>query len=129
MTIERQTFRLVHARARELAERAVREAADGTVVTLGPAKRSLDQNAKFHALCDDVAKSGKEWFGKARTAEEWKVLLISAHSSATKSGCDMVSGLEGELVQLRESSAAMSKARASSLLEYCLAWCAQNSIA
>lgn len=125
---ERRTFVLVHDNARRLAERTVKEAPDGAVVTIGPPKRSVDQNAMFHALVDDIAKSEVQWFGKRRSAEEWKVLLISAHSSATKQGCDMVQGLEGELVQLRESSARMSKARASSLLEYAIAWAVGHGV-
>lgn len=100
----------------------------GCMVTIEPPGRTLSQNDAFHAICDDIAKSDVEWFGKRRSAEEWKVLLVSAHSSATKHGCDMVQGLEGELVQLRESTARMSKERASSLLEYTVAWCASHGV-
>ena len=91
-------------------------------------KRSLDQNAKFHALCEDIAKQGTEWAGKPRTAAEWKVLLVSGHAMATKEGAEMVPGLEGEFVNLRESTAKMSKRRSASLIEYTLAFCAQNGI-
>lgn len=121
-------FRLVNDGVRRNACAAVMAAVEGWVVTIRPPNRTLDQNAAFHSLVDDVAKSGLEWHGKKRTAEEWKVLLISAHSSATKQGCDMVVGLEGELVQLRESSARMSKARASSLLEYCISWAVSHGV-
>jgi len=40
----------------------------------------------------------------------------------------MVIGLEGEVVNLRESTAAMSKNRFSSLVEYVLAWGSQNDV-
>jgi hypothetical protein len=90
--------------------------------------RNLDQNAKFHALCEDLAKSGYQWAGKERTAEQWKVLLVSGHAMATKQGAEMVPGIEGEFVNLRESTARMSKARSSSLIEYTLAFCASNNI-
>lgn len=98
------------------------------VVSVKPEKRTPDQNAKFHALCDDVAKSGAQWAGKRRDAAQWKVLLVSGHAVATKEGSDMVPGIEGEFVNLRESTAAMSKARGSSLIEYVLAFCAANNI-
>jgi hypothetical protein len=83
-----------------------------------PEGRSLDQNAKFHAQCEDFARAGIEWAGKRRNAAEWKVLLVSGHAVATKEGAEMVPGLEGEFVNLRESTARMSKARSSSLIEY-----------
>jgi hypothetical protein len=121
-------FVLAHPTARRLAKEAIDAAPDGHVVVIREPSRSLDQSAAFHAICSDIAKSKTEWFGKTRTAEEWKVLLVSAHSSATKQGHDMVQGLEGELVQLRESTARMSKARASSLIEYCKAWAVSRGI-
>ena len=93
-----------------------------------PESRSLDQNAHFHALCGDIARSGIEWFGKPRKADEWKVLLVSGHAKATKQEADVVPGLEGELVNLRESTARMSRQRASSLIEYTLAFCAEHGV-
>lgn len=99
------------------------------VLEVRPESRSLDQNAHFHALCGDIARSGIEWFGKPRKADEWKVLLVSGHAKATKQEADVVPGLEGELVNLRESTARMSRQRASSLIEYTLAFCAEHDVA
>ena len=90
--------------------------------------RSLDQNSKFHAICADIAKSGMQWAGNERSAEQWKVLLVSGHAKATKQEADVVPGLEGELVNLRESTARMSRQRASSLIEYTLAFCAEHGV-
>ena len=98
------------------------------VVSAKPEKRSLDQNAKFHALCEDIANSGAQWAGKPRSAGEWKVLFVSGHAVATKEGSDMVPGLESEFVNLRESTAAMSKARGSSLIEYAVAFCVMHDV-
>lgn len=116
-------FILAHEVARRRAMEAVRDAPAGFVVTVKPATRTLDQNAKFHALCSDLA--GKEWAGKPRDAAAWKVLIVSGHAMATKQGAEMVPGLEGEFVNLRESTATMSKERGSSLIEYAQAFCAQ----
>lgn len=99
------------------------------VLEVRPENRTLNQNAHFHALCGDIARSGIEWFGKRRSANEWKVLLVSGHAKATKQEADVVPGLEGELVNLRESTARMSRARASSLIEYTLAFCAEHDVA
>jgi hypothetical protein len=114
------------ARARALE--AVREAADGQVVTISDPTRNLEQNALFHSLCTDIAKSPLQWAGKRRDAASWKVLLVSGHAMATKEGAEMVPGLEGEYVNLRESTALMSKKRGSSLIEYTIAFCAQNGV-
>jgi hypothetical protein len=79
-------------------------------------------------LVADIARAGLPWAGKPRNAAQWKVLLVSGHAAATKEGSDMVPGIEGEFVNLRESTAAMSKARGSSLIEYTLAFCAMQGI-
>ena len=99
------------------------------VLELRPETRSLSQNAHFHALCSDVAAAGLPWAGMKRTAAEWKVLLVSGHAVATEEQSEIVPGLEGEFVNIRESTALMSKARGSSLIEYTLAFCAANNVA
>ncbi|WP_334109287.1 recombination protein NinB [Methylobacillus sp.] len=91
-------------------------------------KRSLDQNAKFHAICNHVAKSGHKFAGKAREDYEWKVIFVSGHSVATKSWSEVIPGIEGEFVNIRESTSKMDKSRASSLIEYCIAYCLENGI-
>jgi hypothetical protein len=96
-------------------------------LSLGRPRRSLDQNAKFHAICSDVAKQA-QYMGKRLTPAQWKVLFISGHAMATGIGAEVVPGLEGEFVNIRESSAKMSKCRMTSLIEYVMAWCAENSI-
>jgi len=116
--MKKQTFILAHDTARQRALDAVKQASDGFVVTVAERTRNLDQSARFHAICGDFAKSGIKWAGKERSAGEWKVLLISGHAVATGQGAEVVAGLEGEFLNIRESSASMPKGRASSLIEY-----------
>ena len=123
----KQTFGLVHQTARQRAALAVMTAPDGYRCEIKPASRSLDQNAIFHAICEDVAKQA-DWMGKRLDASQWKVLFVSGHAMATKHGAEIVPGIEGEFVNIRESTARMSKARATSLIEYTMAWCATNGI-
>lgn len=128
---EAQTFRLIHAAARDGATRAVKTAPDGFVCVVRPPNRSLDQNAKAHAMFQDIAKAKPVWNGINMDAEDWKALLIVSHAVATKDGSPyrMVPDLEGSgFVQLRESSARMSKDRASSLIEYITAWATSHGI-
>lgn len=125
---ERQTFILISDQVRANAAEALRKAPADFIVTLAPRTRSNDQNAMFHAICGDIAKSGHTWAGKPRTAKQWKVLLISGHAIATNDGAEVVPGLEGEYINIRESSALMSVRRAASLITYTLAYCDTNGI-
>ena len=97
------------------------------VLEVRPETRSDRQNRLLHALFSDVAKQAL-WMGASRTPEQWKLLFVSGHAIATKLGADMVPGLEGEFLNLRESTARMSKARMASLLEYVMAWCALHDV-
>lgn len=124
----RKVFILAHQDARDRACQAVREAPEGYAVAISEPRRNGEQNAKFHAICTDLAKSGAVWAGKTRTADQWKVLLVSGHAVATKEGAEIIPGLEGEFVNIRESTALMSKKRGSSLIEYSIAFCAQLGI-
>jgi hypothetical protein len=121
-----RTFVMAHDMARRGVGDFARIVPDGTVVTFTEPTRSGGQSAKFHAICGDLARAGVLWMGKPRTAAQWKVLLISGHAVATKEGAELVHGLEGELVNLRESTATMTRRRSSSLIEYAQAFAAQH---
>ena len=97
------------------------------VLEVRPETRSDAQNRLLHALFGDVAKQAL-WMGASRTPEQWKLLFVSGHAIATKEGADMVPGLEGEFLNLRESTARMSKARMASLLEYVISWAIDHGV-
>jgi hypothetical protein len=124
----KRIFILAHDMARANAKREIDQSPDGYRVTVEEPRRNADQNAKFHAICTDIAKSRFPWAGKPRTADQWKVLLVSGHAVATKEGAEMVPGLEGEFVNVRESTALMSVRRSASLITYALAFCDMNGI-
>lgn len=98
------------------------------VVTLKEETRRDDQNKKFHAICGDLEKSRFPWMGKPRTAAQWKVLLVSGHAVATKEEAELIPGLEGEFINIRESTALMTVRRGASLIEYAIAFCAMNRV-
>lgn len=102
----------------------------GWVVTISPPGRSLSQNDTFHGFCDEIAKAKPEWNGMKMSADDWKQLLVLSHAMATDgSGVRLTKDLEGHgLVQLRESTARMSKARATSLIEYVISWATAQGI-
>ena len=121
-------FYLVHSVARDRAVQAVKDAPEGHEVIVREPRRNLDQSARFHAICGDISRSSLEWGGKKRRADQWKVLLISGHAMATKEDVEIVRGLEGELINIRESTALMSKKRAASLIEYATAFAISNGV-
>lgn len=124
-----RTFVLSQDTVREKAAQFITgEAPAGAVVKISDPPRTGDQNAKFHAMCSDIARSPMTWAGKRWNTDQWKVLLVSGHAVATKEGAEVVHGLEGEFVNLRESTAAMSKKRTSSLIEYTVAFCVSNGV-
>lgn len=97
------------------------------VLELRPERRSDVQNARLHAMFSDIAK--RHLFnGRRLTLDQVKVMFISGHSIVTGNGADLVVGLEGEAVNIRESSARMSVARMASLIEYTAAWAANNGL-
>ena len=99
------------------------------VVSVTEETRRDSQNKKFHALCGDLERSGLKWMGKPRDAKQWKVLLVSGHAVATKEETEVIPGLEGEFINVRESTALMTVRRGASLIEYTLAFCAMNRVA
>ena len=111
----------------EKVKESILSADTGDVVKISPATRNLEQNAKFHAICSDIARQAK-FASKQLGINEWKVLLVSGHAIATGQGANVLPGLEGEFVNIRESTASMSVKRLSSLIEYALAWGSQNGV-
>ena len=105
-----------------------REVPEGFEVLITPERMNNGQRQRFHAVCGDIARSGLEWAGQHRSALEWKVLLISGHAAATHTETEVIPGIEGELVNVRESTTAMSKVRGSSLIEYSMAFAAMHGV-
>lgn len=126
--MNRRVFILRDKEVRLRASRfTVEECPADWMVTFSEPNRNSSQNARLHAMLSDVAKQC-EWMGKKRTPAQWKVLMVSGHAVATKDGAELVPGLEGEFVNLRESTAAMSIRRCASLITYIQAWGDMNGV-
>jgi hypothetical protein len=124
---DRQTIFLVGPAQRQYAHKCIDAAPDDFVCILKQKTRTLAQNAKFHAMCTDVSEQCK-FLGKSRTIKQWKLIFISGHAVATNQEAECVPGIEGEFLNLRESSADMGVRRLSSVIEYMLAWGANNNV-
>jgi hypothetical protein len=123
---DKQVFMLTDSnKSRAEIIEAILNAPVGHKVIIQPETRTDEQNARFHATCGDVSK--QILFNDRKLAlPQWKVLFISGHAMATGLGADMVQGLEGEMVNIRESSAQMGVKRMASVIEYTTAWAVDN---
>ena len=90
---------------------------------IAPPTRSSEQNRIFHAIVADFAKAMPEYHGVPMDADSWKSVLIVSFCKEDDGGTiKLVPDLDGKgLVQVRESSATMGKARATALIDYCIA--------
>ena len=102
-------------------------ASDKVVVEVREKTRTDEQNAKLHAMLGDIAKQ-KTFNGQKLSIEQWKMIFVSGHRIATGGTAEMAIGLEGEVINLRESTARMGVRRLASLIEYIQAWAAGTGV-
>lgn len=97
-------------------------------LSVGEETRSLDQNAKLHALIADISRH-VEWAGKKWDAEVWKRLLVAAWMRSRGEPLMVVPALDGQGVDVvfRRTSS-LSRAECSELLEYVQAYAAERGI-
>jgi hypothetical protein len=104
---------LASRRERERAHAWIERAPMNCRVEFKEAKRSTDQNAKMWACLTDVARQ-LEWHGARLTADDWKLVFLSA----LKQELRMVPNIDGTgLVQLGRSSSDLSRSEMSDLIE------------
>lgn len=115
--------------------RHVERALDGWTVTIAPPGRSLDQNALWHAMLDELAKKCPTYAGQTLDAAAWKQLIKVSFTQAEREANGdarpivLVPDLEGTgLVQICEQSSCMSKARGSALIDYTMKIAAERGV-
>jgi hypothetical protein len=97
-------------------------------LSIGEEQRNLNQNAKLHALLGEVA-SQKEWAGQKWDSHDWKRLLTAAWMRANGQSASVIPAIDGYGFDvLYRHTSALSKSEMSDLLEFIVAWCAQNGI-
>ncbi len=95
----------------------------GTTVEFRAPRRSTDQNALMWSLLTQISKK-VEWFGKMRSAEDWKDL-----STAALRGADFVPGITpGTIVPLGMRTSQMTSAEISDLIESLYAFGAERGV-
>ena len=98
----------------------------GAWITFKTDKRTTDQNALMWSLLTEVSEQA-QWGGKKRTPEDWKD-LFTASVLAAQGGLDVVPGLMGGFVILGLRTSDMTKAEMRDLIEWIIAWGAQNDV-
>jgi len=130
-----QKIRITPA-TRAMCVQAVASAPDDWVFT-PPTEptRSLDQNARMHAMFADIARQ-YEFFGSMRDVETVKRLLVDAFARAKAKLGEPLEGhghtlpsLDGRgVVQLGIQTRYLSKALVGELIEYLYYWGAENGV-
>lgn len=114
----KQIFVLVHAIARMNAIAAVRAAAEGMVVEIKEANRTLDQNAAQWPVLDAFSKQ-LQWPVNGQmvymTPEEWKDVLTAAFRRET---ARLAMGLDGGVVMLGQRTSRFGKKEFGQWLEF-----------
>ena len=107
-----QTVILRGEAQRHLAKRLIDSAPVDAVVTIRAAKRTLDQNAKMHAMLSDISRAKPE--GRMMTPDLWK----SAFMNACGHQVQFMNGLDGGApFPIGFKSSRLSKAEMSDLIE------------
>jgi hypothetical protein len=122
------TVRLGGEHTRRIACKLIAEAPDGWVVKIGEEHRSLDQAAKFYALCSTLARSTLTWDGERQSKRAWHDLLVHAWMLATDRKARLLPGLNGGRVSLLLGTRDMTKSEMSELLDFTMAWATEHGV-
>ncbi|TCM21522.1 NinB protein [Novosphingobium sp. PhB165] len=118
-----QTLILANAEVRRRAHRLIDLAPDRAVVNIRAEARSLDQNAKMHAMLSDIARAKPD--GRVLTTEVWKALFMNAAGFT----CEFEPTLDGRgVIPLGFKSSRLNKAEFSDLIEAIHCFAAEHGI-
>lgn len=125
---EQIRFELETKEDRAAAVQAVSRALRGYVVIIRPAGRTLDQNARLHAMIAAAVKGGfKTDSGRALDEEDLKTAFVTGWMIENGEPSDIVV-FNRRPVQLRRSTRKFTRAELTSLMDFIEAECAQRGI-
>lgn len=118
-----QTIRLIGPFQRERAKMLIDRAPDGAVVNIRESARTLEQNAKFHAMLSDISRAKP--MGRVHDTETWKCIFLDACGFKPK----WIPSLDGDgVVNTGYRSSRLTKAQMSEVIECIIAFGAENGI-
>ncbi|WP_072076131.1 recombination protein NinB [Yersinia kristensenii] len=129
--MDKQKYLLLNESIRQNAIAAIRNTPldfkSPKEVIIQEPKRSLPQNARLHAMLSDVSRQAT-YMGKKRGIEFWKGLFVSGWQIATNQKPEIVPGLEGEFINIRESTTRLTVKKLTEVMDYVEAYCGMNGI-
>lgn len=109
---------------RQRAIRWITGLPEGTRVEFKQPQRTLEQNSRMWAMLTDVA-SQKDHCGRRYPADDWKVIFLHALGREAR----FVPALDGQrFIPIGQSSSDLSKGEMSDLIEFMMAWGAENDV-
>ena len=124
----KQRFILAHDTARQRALSAVANAQDGTAVEIKEPTRSLEQNAKLHAMLEDVSKQ-VEWHGMKLHKDIWKRICTAAMLRDIGESPMLVPSLDGHGIEIiYEKTSTMGKRMMAALIEWVYAFGSEKGV-
>ena len=115
-------FVMSHDLARRRAIAAVAEAPAGYVITVKEPTRSLDQNARFHAMLADISRAMP--MERRHTPDDWKAILMNACGWE----CQFVEGLDGRPFPTGFRSSRLTVRQMADLITYMMAFGAEHGV-
>lgn len=107
---------------RAYAVALVRSAKTESVVTIGPPSRTVEQNARVHAMIADVRRAKPE--GREHSMEVWKAIFMSALGYEAQ----METGLFGEPVPIGLKTSDLTIQQCSDLIELLYEYGARHGV-
>ena len=117
-----QTVILAADRQRDLAKQLIDRAPPFAVVNVREAKRTQEQSDKMWAMLGDISRAKP--LGRRHTPDDWKAIMMNACGWE----CQFIEGLDGRPFPQGFRSSRMTKAQMSNLIEYMLAFGAENGV-
>lgn len=121
------TRALITINSKSDCERAARwamHARAGMRIEFKEAKRTLPQNDRMWAMLTDIAAQ-REHAGRKYTPDQWKILLMHACGREVQ----FIPSLDNStFIPWGQSSSDLSKAEMTDLIEFMLAWGAENGV-
>lgn len=118
-----QTIRLSSPYQKSIAKRLIDAAPLDYIAEVKAPTRSLEQNAKLHAMLSDIARAKP--LGRSHSPEVWKCVAMDACGMKPK----WVPGLDGEsIVNTGYRSSRLTKAQMSELIEFLYSFGAENGV-
>lgn len=117
-----QTIILGSHKAAQEAARVICAAPAGSVLTVKPPRRTIEQNDKLWAMLSDVSRAKPD--GRQHPPEIWKALFMNACSYPVQ----FETGLSGEPFPIGFRSSRLSKAQMSELIEFIYAWGTEKGV-